>query len=502
MTLQLRRILGQSLLVAGSAVGAGLLALPAVTYRAGIIPSCAALLLVWMYMFASSLLLIETASRVDSARPSHLLSMASGTLGQLGKRICFALYVVVYSATMCAYCAEGGKQAVELLYSFAEYANAESGINASTSSGSVSGHNVALGQILFAGTFGFVIYRGSGDVEMFNSSFMVGTIVSFGALVRAAMTETTSGGDISVVVSSDEPLSDNNATIFPCRRGLPSIGTRALHSDWSELPRAFPILIVAFSYHNMVSSVLSNVEKNTKECAISILIGSAISCIMYIVWLAVILGASDTNEEYLTAQSQVVVAPLTEEDIFEKLHQSSGFSLPLFSFFALVTSVLGVGLGCVDFMEEVCSSDGSYTSTSPIHVMEEEGRILLSTSPLTKVQKRRLRATFLTFCPSLLVAVAFPKAFLPLLEFSGIFRLALFGAMPVAMAWKSRKIKRCGKSVEMAKLYSGNDEEISFPDFQGGHMLPGGNVGLCCFLAMTSAIASLQLRQILEKVLS
>ena len=44
--------------------------------------------------------------------------------------------------------------------------------------------------------------------------------------------------------------------------------------------------------------------------------------------------------------------PLTQEAIFLELKKSAGIALPLFSLLALVTSVLGVGLGCVDFMEE------------------------------------------------------------------------------------------------------------------------------------------------------
>mmetsp|Transcript_11125 Transcript_11125/g.24083 ORF Transcript_11125/g.24083 Transcript_11125/m.24083 type:complete len:506 (-) Transcript_11125:30-1547(-) len=500
MTLQVRRILGQSLLVGGSAVGAGLLALPAVTYQAGVVPSCAALLVVWMYMFASSLLLIETASCMDPHRPSHLLSMAGATLGNHGRRVCFSLYLVVYSATMCAYCAEGGRQAVELFHAFAGNEDVGSSTSASTSNGSMSGHDVALCQILFAGTFGFVIYRGASDVEMFNSVFMVGAIVSFCSLVHAVTTYSPGNNMTVLEVSSDVRLSEN-ATIVPERRTLANnIELTTPRSDWSALPGALPILVVAFSYHNMVSSVFSAVERNIKECALSILFGSGISCVMYVLWLIVTLGhsfESSVNEENIIAQ--VPASPLTEEAVFEKLRQSAGLALPLFSFFALVTSVLGVGLGCVDFMEEALQpSSSSDICTSTIHVVEEEGRICPSTVPftMTKGQKLRMHATLLTFCPPLLVAIAFPKAFLPLLRFSGVFRLALFGAMPVAMAWKCRKQKLSGKSIEMTiRHWKDNVDKGVVVYHLQGQMLPGGNVGLFCVLAMTIAITILQLNQ-------
>ena len=60
--------------------------------------------------------------------------------------------------------------------------------------------------------------------------------------------------------------------------------------------------------------------------------------------------------------------------------------MPLFSLLALVTSVLGVGLGCVDFMEEAID-----------HSKEQMTR-------LSKPKTRRVQATALTFGPALLVA--------------------------------------------------------------------------------------------------
>ena len=43
-------------------------------------------------------------------------------------------------------------------------------------------------------------------------------------------------------------------------------------------------------------------------------------------------------------------APSASE-IFDQLRDSAGLALPIFSLLAVVTSLLGVGLGCVDFAE-------------------------------------------------------------------------------------------------------------------------------------------------------
>ncbi len=492
-----RRIASQALLVAGSAVGAGLLALPAVTCKAGVVPSCVALLLVWMYMFCCSLLIIETASGMNPKRSAHLLSMATATLGpKFGRRICLALYTVIYSATITAYVAEGGRQAVELLYCLI-VGNADNNENTETV---ISGHDIALGQIIFAGTFARVIYRGPGEVERLNSIFMVGVLASFIILVHSAASadkvKVPPFGDETdaILNATDESAAQGEAEEERINRLLQQEQDSAImhiHSGWTALPRALPVIVVAFSYHNMISSVYSTLGRDTSESSLSILLGSGISCAMYIVWLNVALGQFEnpTDENGVAISTE----PLTQEVIFLELKKSAGIALPLFSLLALVTSVLGVGLGCVDFMEEA--------------IDHSKERILI-----TKSKTRRVQATALTFGPALLVAIIFPEAFVTLLEFSGIFRLLLFATMPVAMVWKVRsRGGRADKSVELTKLEDYEEEEEFVDEREGAglvdnlrlrvshsQMLPGGKVGLLGVLAPTVIIFVLQINQIIQ----
>ena len=76
---------------------------------------------------------------------------------------------------------------------------------------------------------------------------------------------------------------------------------------------------------------------------------------MYIVWQAVVLGGSQSTP----AGGGSAAGPPTKEQIFASIHASTGVVLPLFGLLALVTSLLGVGLGCVDFMEDALFGGGS-----------------------------------------------------------------------------------------------------------------------------------------------
>ena len=99
-------------LVAGTTVGAGILALPAVTQSAGFVPSTVALTFSWMYMAATGLFIAEVACRTMAAtgkRATSLQSMASSSIGAVGANLSSAAFVFLHMALLVAYCSRGGE---------------------------------------------------------------------------------------------------------------------------------------------------------------------------------------------------------------------------------------------------------------------------------------------------------------------------------------------------------------------------------------------------------
>jgi hypothetical protein len=100
-------VLGAAALVAGTTVGAGVLALPTATAAAGFLPSSAALILAWVYMTMSGLLISElTLNRMaETGRPgAGLLDLYESVLGKpwslVGSTAYFFLhYAVRYVVT-------------------------------------------------------------------------------------------------------------------------------------------------------------------------------------------------------------------------------------------------------------------------------------------------------------------------------------------------------------------------------------------------------------------
>jgi tyrosine-specific transport protein len=114
---------------------------------------------------------------------------------------------------------------------------------------------------------------------------------------------------------------------------------------------------------------------------------------------------------------------------------SAEIAVRVFSFFAIVTSFLGVALGCVDFVADVLK--GTFKKmkqkSSPKVGADNSG----ATAAPDKVLER-LVPLLIMISPALVVAVCAPTAFLPALEYSGTLRLILFGMMPALMVWKIR----------------------------------------------------------------
>ena len=92
-------LVGSVSLVAGTTVGAGVLALPAVTEAAGYGPSSAVICLIWLYSCVTGLLLAEVNLWLmcELGRGGvSMLSMARNTFGEPGKVVAGGTYLFLH----------------------------------------------------------------------------------------------------------------------------------------------------------------------------------------------------------------------------------------------------------------------------------------------------------------------------------------------------------------------------------------------------------------------
>lgn len=294
-------VFGGVLLIAGSCIGAGMLALPVITSLAGFIPSLAMFLIAWLFMTATGFVLLEV--NLALGHEVSLISMAQRTLGAWGRFFCWLLFIFLFYSLGVAYVAASGSILHDIV-------NDLTGFNLPAS----------LASTFFTVGFGIIVYLGTKPVDYINRLLMIGLIIAYVILVIL---------------------------------GVQYINPRLLEAQkWGYSAMSIPILIVSFGFHNMIPSLSNYLKGDLKRLRLVILFGSLIPLMIYLLWEAVILGivpvegreglqsALDKGQAATHALNQVVQSPLIM------------ISAQTFALFAIVTSFLAQSLSLVDFLAD------------------------------------------------------------------------------------------------------------------------------------------------------
>src|SRR3990167_3894520 len=150
------KLLGGILLVIGTTIGAGTLALPTATAQLGFWGSTLLLIAGWAIMTVCSFLFLE----VNLSLPfnTNIISMAGATLGRMGQLVAWIVYLLLLYSIICAYISGGGD--------LFQYLLSLKGIHVS----------VAVSSLLFTFIFGLVVYFGMRSVDFINRGLMVGKL--------------------------------------------------------------------------------------------------------------------------------------------------------------------------------------------------------------------------------------------------------------------------------------------------------------------------------------
>lgn len=355
-------VVGGILLIAGSCIGAGMLALPVITGVAGFGPSVAMLLLAWLFMTSTSFLLLE--ANLGLGHDLSLISIAEKTLGRTGKILCWLLFLFLFYSLSIAYIAASGSILQSIVADLFEIELPS-----------------WCGSLLFTLIFGIVLYTGTRHVDYLNRLLMVGLIIAYCILV----------------VLGSQHINFSYLAV----------------KQWKYSLAALPVLIISFGFHNMIPSLAMYFKGDVKRLKITVLIGSVIPLLIYLVWEAVMLGIIPIQgrEGLLHALDQGEVATAALRGVV-------GISwintvAQTFALFAIITSFLAQSLSLVDFL-----ADGLR---------------------IPKIGFGRFTLVLLTLVPPFAFAFAYPGIFIKALNLAGGFSaVILFGVMPVLMVWVLR----------------------------------------------------------------
>jgi tyrosine-specific transport protein len=358
-------ILGASLLVAGTCIGGGMLALPVATGVSGFFPSFFLLLLGWGFMTTTALLLAEANLWMEEG--AHVITLASRLLGPVGKILAWLLYLFIGYASLVAYAAGGGELFSSAMDRFFGIAIPET-----------------WAIILFVIFFGTIIYLGNVIVGRINTFLVFGLIGAYILLIGVG------AGHIKWDL--------------------------LLRSTWGNTIIAVPLLLTVFSFQTIVPSLTIYLKQDGKALRLSIIIGTSLTLLVYVIWQALVLGTVLLDGDYGLAAALAKGKPATEFLGIAVGKPWVGAIADFFAFFALITSFLGIALGLFDFL-----ADG-------LKIKEKKwGNVALG---------------LLVAVPTILFALSMERVFLTALDTSGgIGDAILNGLFPALMVWIGRYYK-------------------------------------------------------------
>ncbi len=293
--------IGATLLVAGTCIGGGMLALPVATGAAGFFPSLTMMLLGWAFMTTTALFLAEV--NLWMPKGSHVIGMASRFLGPIGKALAWVLYLFIGYASLVAYTAGGGDL-------FASGLSSRFGIHLSQ----------GWAFTLFVALFGTIIYLGNVIVGRVNTFLMVGLIAAYVLLIGMGASHV-----------KGQPL---------------------LRNSWGDTLIAIPLLLTIFSFQTIVPSLTIYLHQDAKRLRRSIIWGTTMALVFYALWQWLVLGTVLLDGDQGLAAALAQGKPATD---FLGVAVGSpwlGGIASFFAFFALVTSFLGIALGLFDFLAD------------------------------------------------------------------------------------------------------------------------------------------------------
>mmetsp|Transcript_7746 Transcript_7746/g.34402 ORF Transcript_7746/g.34402 Transcript_7746/m.34402 type:complete len:269 (-) Transcript_7746:3165-3971(-) len=205
-----------------------------------------------------------------------------------------------------------------------------------------------------------------------------------------------------------------------------------LHQDIPQAISAIPVLVLSLVFHNIVPSVVSQLDGDLKKTRTAINVGSAIPLTMFLLWNAAILGTTD--------------ASVAAFDPVEALRSSGGavaFVVSSFSLIAIITSMFGFVYGLSDFLKDLKQRMGSF-----------------SEEPLAK--GKQLQPFLATLVPPTALALLAPDIFFNALDSAGAYGISvLFGIIPAAMVWKFRYSKEPKFSNPVRQLVPGGKSVLA-----------------------------------------
>ncbi|WP_104403099.1 aromatic amino acid transport family protein [Vibrio penaeicida] len=315
MNTQKSRIFGSTLIIAGTTIGAGMLALPLASAGIGFLASLVIMLFIWLLMVYTALLMLEVHQFADHDATLHTL--AEQFLGQKGKWVASCAMLFLFYALCAAYIAGGGGQFHQRLVS-----NVNFSISQETST------------VLFTVIVAAIVTMGTASVDKINRVLFSVKIIAMGVALYVLAPGINTGYLVNM----------------PLQQGL--------------LISALPVIFTSFGFHGSIPAIVKYLNKDIKGLRVALVIGASLPLLLYILWQISTLGVLSQSDLANQSGLSALMVSLTNASQSGTIKNA----IAVFADLALLTSFLGVSLGLFEFLGDSLKSvvKASRTRTAAI----------------------------------------------------------------------------------------------------------------------------------------
>jgi tyrosine-specific transport protein len=300
------KLLGSVLLIVGTSIGGGMLALPIATAQLGFLGTLGMLIVCWFVMTMGAFLVLEV--NLWLGQNSNLISMAKATTGRVGQFIAWAVYILLLYSLLCAYISGGSDLFQHVL--------ASQGLALPRS----------LAAISFTLLFGGVVYLGIRAVDYVNRGLMFIKLLAYVLLITALL-----------------PLV--SATHLEAGQFLAG----------ATSSMAWMVTMTSFGFATIVPSLRIYYAGNVPKLRQAIILGSLVPLFCYIAWVFVIMGIIPLSGDH--SLTSILHSSNSTSDLVTILSTGAGSTsvsllTSIFTSVCVLTSFLGVALCLTDFLAD------------------------------------------------------------------------------------------------------------------------------------------------------
>ncbi len=295
------KILGGTMLIAGTSIGSAILAMPIMTGLFGFLGTVVIMTACWLFMYWTATLILEAILQFEDG--ASFISMARAALGKFGAAITWCTFLLLFYSLVAAYLRGSGHIMIDALEGFLKI--------------ELPKYFDILPLLIIFAPF---IYFGLSIVDHLNRYLMIGMFLTYGVIIIWLMPH----------MQFD----------------------RLLYVNWSFSLLSFSVVVTSFGYHNIIPTLVTYLDRDVKSIKTCLFFGSIIPLLLYFLWEFAILGTLPVGGPHGLAQAFNTDQPLVRLLRFEVRSDFISALARGFSIFAIVTSFLGVAQGLFDFLKD------------------------------------------------------------------------------------------------------------------------------------------------------